>query len=66
MSTFRIYAELSFKADLALPGVDETTMDYEVRQRKGEVYEYLQRRIADAFPDATDRTLHYFEFSLIR
>lgn len=63
MVKMRIYSEFSFKADMQLKDVDARTRDYDVQRHKAEVQDYLQKRLAAAFPDAKDLTLHYLEFS---
>ena len=65
MAMLRIYSEVSFKADLPLEGVDERTRDFDVQRRRKEVLDYLQKRLAAAFSDSRDLTVHYFGFSVI-
>ncbi len=64
MAKLRIYSEISLKADLPLGGVDAQTRDYDVQRHRKEVYDYLHERLAKAFADAQDLTMHYVEFSV--
>ncbi|MCX6339449.1 MAG: hypothetical protein NTX71_05970 [Candidatus Aureabacteria bacterium] len=64
MVKMRIYSEISLKANVPLKDVDARTRDYDVQRHKKEVYDYLQERLAKAFADAHDLTVHYFEFSV--
>lgn len=66
MIKVRVYSEFSLKVGMELEGVDEHTRDYDVQRHKKEVHDYLQSRLSAAFGDASDLTLHYFEFSLAR
>jgi hypothetical protein len=65
MATLRIYSEVSLKADLPLEGVDARTRDFDVQRRRKEVLDYLRERLAAAFNDSRDLTVHYFEFSVV-
>jgi hypothetical protein len=60
----RIYSEISLKAELHLKGVDNLTRDYDVQRHRKEVHDYLQERLAKAFSDVQNLTVHYFEFSI--
>ncbi|MEI6632445.1 MAG: hypothetical protein WCP22_01365 [Chlamydiota bacterium] len=64
MAKLRIYSEISLKADLPLEGVDARTRDFDVQRHRKEVLDYLQERLAAAFKDSRDLTVHYFEFSV--
>ncbi len=64
MAKIRIYSEISLKTDLLLKGVDTQTRDYDVQRHRKEVYDYLQERLAKAFDDVQNLTVHYFEFSI--
>jgi hypothetical protein len=64
MAKMRLYSEISFKADLPLPGVDASTRDFDVQRHRKEVLDYLQGRLAAALKDAQEIKVHYFEFSL--
>lgn len=64
MAKLRIYSEFSLKADLPLGGVDTQTRDYDVQRHRQEVYDYIHERLSNAFADAEDLKMHYFEFSV--
>lgn len=64
MAKLRIYAEISLKSDLRIEGVDSKTRDFDVQRHRKEVLDYLRERLAAAFKDSRDLTVHYFEFSV--
>ncbi len=47
----QIAPDIEFKMDLEVEGIDAGSRDYDVQQHKTEVYQELERRLKDAFPE---------------
>ena len=48
---FQIAPDIEFKMDLEVEGVNSGSRDYDVQQHKAEVYQELERRLKNAFPE---------------
>ena len=58
----QIAPDIEFKMDLEVEGIDAGSRDYDVQQHKAEVYQELERRLKDAFPEGVK--IDRFEFGL--
>ena len=58
----QIAPDIEFKMDLEVEGIDSGSRDYDVQQHKAEVYQELERRLKDAFPEGIK--IDRFEFGL--
>ena len=58
----QIAPDIEFKMDLEVEGIDAGSRDYDVQQHKAEVYQELERRLKDAFPEGIK--IDRFEFGL--
>jgi hypothetical protein len=47
----QIAPDIEFKMDLEVEGVNSGSRDYDVQQHKAEVYQELERRLKNAFPE---------------
>lgn len=65
MARVKIYAEIEVAMDVDIEGLDEDTMEYEVQQKKPEVYQALRSTLEGAFGDGL-RKIDYVEFDVIR
>ena len=54
--------DIEFKMDLEVEGIDAGSRDYDVQQHKAEVYQELERRLKNAFPEGIK--IDRFEFGL--
>lgn len=61
---FQIAPDIEFKMDLEVEGIDTKSRDYDVQQHKAEVYQELERRLKNAFPEGVK--IDRFEFGLSR
>ena len=59
---FQIAPDIEFKMDLEVEGVNSGSRDYDVQQHKAEVYQELERRLKNAFPEGIK--IDRFEFGL--
>jgi hypothetical protein len=59
---FQIAPDIEFKMDLEVGGIDSGSRDYDVQQHKAEVYQELERRLKNAFPEGVK--IDRFEFGL--
>jgi len=59
---FQIAPDIEFKMDLEVGGIDAGSRDYDVQQHKAEVYQELERRLKNAFPEGVK--IDRFEFGL--
>jgi len=62
MIRFQIAPDIEFKMDLEVGGIDSGSRDYDVQQHKAEVYQELERRLKNAFPEGVK--IDRFEFGL--
>jgi hypothetical protein len=51
MIRLQIAPDIEFKMDLEVEGVNSGSRDYDVQQHKAEVYQELERRLKNAFPE---------------
>jgi hypothetical protein len=58
----QIAPDIEFKMDLEVEGIDAGSRDYDVQQHKAEVYQELERRLKNAFPEGIK--IDRFEFGL--
>lgn len=58
----QIAPDIEFKMDLEVEGIDSGSRDYDVQQHKAEVYQELERRLKNAFPEGIK--IDRFEFGL--
>ena len=58
----QIAPDIEFKMDLEVEGVNSGSRDYDVQQHKAEVYQELERRLKNAFPEGIK--IDRFEFGL--
>ena len=58
----QIAPDIEFKMDLEVEGIDAGSRDYDVQQHKAEVYQELERRLKNAFPEGVK--IDRFEFGL--
>lgn len=58
----QIAPDIEFKMDLEVDGIDSGSRDYDVQQHKAEVYQELERRLKNAFPEGIK--IDRFEFGL--
>jgi hypothetical protein len=58
----QIAPDIEFKMDLEVEGIDSGSRDYDVQQHKAEVYQELERRLKNAFPEGVK--IDRFEFGL--
>ncbi len=61
---FQIAPDIEFKMDLEVEGIDAKSRDYDIQQHKAEVYQELERRLKNAFPEGVK--IDRFEFGLSR
>ena len=59
---FQIAPDIEFKMDLEVEGIDAGSRDYDVQQHKAEVYQELERRLKNSFPEGIK--IDRFEFGL--
>ena len=59
---FQIAPDIEFKIDLEVEGISSGSRDYDVQQHKAEVYQELERRLRNAFPEGFK--IDRFEFGL--
>lgn len=59
---FQIAPDVEFKMSMELEGVSSGTRDYDVQQRKAEVYQEFEQRLKKAFPEGV--RIDRFEFAL--
>ena len=58
----QIAPDIEFRMDLEVEGIDSGSRDYDVQQHKAEVYQEVERRLKDAFPEGIK--IDRFEFGL--
>ena len=58
----QIAPDIEFKMDLEVEGINSGSRDYDVQQHKAEVYQELERRLKNAFPEGIK--IDRFEFGL--
>ncbi len=65
MPRVKIYAEIEVLMDVDLGGLTEDAQEYEVQERKDEVYQSFQDALKKLFGEGF-RKIDYFEFDVFR